>query len=378
MGIHIALFGVLLAMVSFSVLALDDPITIDFSKFAWDRITNIPDIIDWSNKNLSVYQIIAASGIFDNFTYNNINITNSDLGYFDNLFVENISAKNQEIFMRSPTRYYNANSSENSVRIGTPESYFEHSTYDLGLGLGASNNAVSKANYTILGVGEANRTFGTLVLTAGDTSLRTFAPSMIWYGWNSSGIVNGGKSLNMFMFVEKFFSITPRLIFDVVGLETAVWQSSGDFEIRVNDSSDYFLVHSQDGSDLYVRPMVGKVELDAGGDIDITASQNITFRTTNYPYGKINFDFLDTPVISATSSYSPSNLTIRPNDLLIVDGNLSAINVNSSGYNQASDYYSGDGSQGITDSSSYWLCTASDCSTTCQADIKDGLIVGCT
>lgn len=42
------------------------------------------------------------------------------------------------------------------------------------------------------------------------------------------------------------------------------------------------------------------------------------------------------------------------------------------------DYYGGSGSQGITDSSSYWLCTASDCSTSCQVSIEDGLIVGCT
>ena len=44
---------------------------------------------------------------------------------------------------------------------------------------------------------------------------------------------------------------------------------------------------------------------------------------------------------------------------------------------KANDYYSGDGSQGITDTTSYWLCTASDCSTTCQVTIKDGLITGC-
>jgi hypothetical protein len=44
---------------------------------------------------------------------------------------------------------------------------------------------------------------------------------------------------------------------------------------------------------------------------------------------------------------------------------------------QAADYYSGDGTQGITDSSSYWLCTSSDCTTTCQVTIKNGLIVGC-
>lgn len=41
-------------------------------------------------------------------------------------------------------------------------------------------------------------------------------------------------------------------------------------------------------------------------------------------------------------------------------------------------YKSSDGTSGITNSSSYWFCTAADCSTKCQVNIKDGLIVGCT
>lgn len=36
------------------------------------------------------------------------------------------------------------------------------------------------------------------------------------------------------------------------------------------------------------------------------------------------------------------------------------------------------GSSGITDSTSYWLCTASDCSTSCQVTICGGIITGCT
>lgn len=40
-------------------------------------------------------------------------------------------------------------------------------------------------------------------------------------------------------------------------------------------------------------------------------------------------------------------------------------------------YYSSDGSQGITDTSSYWLCTSSNCLSSCQVQIKNGLITGC-
>lgn len=45
---------------------------------------------------------------------------------------------------------------------------------------------------------------------------------------------------------------------------------------------------------------------------------------------------------------------------------------------RANDYYSGDNSQGITNTASYWLCTNSGCTTSCQVQIKDGLITGCT
>jgi len=38
----------------------------------------------------------------------------------------------------------------------------------------------------------------------------------------------------------------------------------------------------------------------------------------------------------------------------------------------------GDGSAGITNSTSYWLCNDSNCTTKCQAIIKNGIITGCT
>jgi hypothetical protein len=45
---------------------------------------------------------------------------------------------------------------------------------------------------------------------------------------------------------------------------------------------------------------------------------------------------------------------------------------------QAADFYSGDGTQGATDSTSFWMCTAADCSSKCQVTIKDGLITSCS
>jgi hypothetical protein len=37
-----------------------------------------------------------------------------------------------------------------------------------------------------------------------------------------------------------------------------------------------------------------------------------------------------------------------------------------------------DDTQGVTDNTSYWLCTAADCSTKCQVTIQSGIITGCT
>ena len=61
-----------------------------------------------------------------------------------------------------------------------------------------------------------------------------------------------------------------------------------------------------------------------------------------------------------------------------VEAILANGNITTTSSVKAGDYYGGNGNQGITDSSSYWLCTAADCSTKCQVSIEDGLIVGCT
>lgn len=77
-----------------------------------------------------------------------------------------------------------------------------------------------------------------------------------------------------------------------------------------------------------------------------------------------------------TSNYYTSNITST--GVVTFDAVGSGAKFNFSDAVQASDYYSGDGTQGITNSTSYWLCTSSVCATTCQVTIKDGLITGCT
>lgn len=40
--------------------------------------------------------------------------------------------------------------------------------------------------------------------------------------------------------------------------------------------------------------------------------------------------------------------------------------------------YISQGSTGLTNTTGFWLCTASDCSSTCQVSITGGLITACT
>lgn len=71
-----------------------------------------------------------------------------------------------------------------------------------------------------------------------------------------------------------------------------------------------------------------------------------------------------------------SNLTVLHTNVDL-GTSVSNTNLRVYGNTRSDNYFSGDNSQGITSTSSYWLCTSSNCSTTCQVQIKDGLITGC-
>lgn len=113
---------------------------------------------------------------------------------------------------------------------------------------------------------------------------------------------------------------------------------------------------------------------------NLTATGNIGIGTTA-PVAKI-----DTVGVGTTNS--TSNLILRnsaktPLVTVLDNGNMGIGTSNPGkklevgGTFQASDYYAGDGSQGITDATSFWMCKAADCSVTCQANIKDGLVTSC-
>lgn len=104
-----------------------------------------------------------------------------------------------------------------------------------------------------------------------------------------------------------------------------------------------------------------------------TKTDNTKF--VSVPYGNFRINRDNGGVLFGTGEdakiyYDGSDLIIDPD---VVGSGKTKVN----GSLQATDYYSGDGTQGITNNTSYWLCTAANCSTTCQATIKDGLITGC-
>lgn len=126
------------------------------------------------------------------------------------------------------------------------------------------------------------------------------------------------------------------------------------------------------------------------GNIDINTNGYITGGGTSYiplayynsgtgkweigasgGYGSMvdKIDFI-TSISDGTASWTSNSLsgftsisgtTLTDGTAILTGGALTGVTVNS----------------GITDSSSYWLCTASDCSTTCQVSIVGGAITGC-
>jgi hypothetical protein len=115
--------------------------------------------------------------------------------------------------------------------------------------------------------------------------------------------------------------------------------------------------------------------------------------TTNYLSGNVGIGTATSSAIleiNSTGSAAALNITsdtgssiLFVNDSNIVIGNAnpqSLLDVNGAANFTGVIDTSGltiNGTQGLTDSTSYWLCTAADCSTKCQVTITNGLITGC-
>ena len=141
--------------------------------------------------------------------------------------------------------------------------------------------------------------------------------------------------------------------------------ATGNIETSQNVSANYF---KGDGSLL--------TNLPAGGESDPvwTANSSTVARTGNCPAGQVVQNTTTSGVqcmtpAAAASYWDRTGTTLTPA--------TAGDNINTTGKIQGK-YYSNDGSQGMTDTTSYWICTDNKCKNFCQLQIKNGLIIGCS
>ena len=135
---------------------------------------------------------------------------------------------------------------------------------------------------------------------------------------------------------------------------------NGHSQLRFLNGSDLKWQLTNPGNDLLLQnaDQDTKVAFKQGGNVGIgTASPDYKLDVDG------NVSLNDT--LYVTESGNVGIGTETPTTALEVKGTINATQLMVNG------------SAGLTDSSSYWLCTAADCSTKCQVTITGGLITGC-
>ena len=156
----------------------------------------------------------------------------------------------------------------------------------------------------------------------------------------------------------------------VTGGNSSAWNRSG---------TTVYLANTDDKIGIGTLTPISELEIKANASIK--------------PEFRINNTGGATGIFIASSSFqigteTPQNIDFFTNNSVVVtidtSGNMgigtttpgSALEVTGA-TNSTSGYIMG-ANTGVTDSSSYWLCTSNDCSTTCQVEISGGIITGCT
>jgi hypothetical protein len=82
--------------------------------------------------------------------------------------------------------------------------------------------------------------------------------------------------------------------------------------------------------------------------------------------------------VDSTSLFLKDNSFSKKFEITRSNGNtFIAGNLNVTGITNTETGYSVNHESGITDNTGFWMCKDVNCSSTCQADIKGGIIVGC-
>lgn len=138
------------------------------------------------------------------------------------------------------------------------------------------------------------------------------------------------------------------------------------------DSAEYW-----DGSDHIIDPDyasegTGTVLIGTTGDDDLLLNDIEVDGTLNVD-GTVDIDATsEMQIDGALTDFGTGTYTVANGDKDVgIAGDLEV-----EGQTHG-DYYSSAGNAGVTDNTSWWLCTANDCSTTCQATFEDGLLISC-
>ena len=206
-------------------------------------------------------------------------------------------------------------------------------------------------------------------------------------GYNTMYLMEEGYQ-NFAMGTNTFYSAKKGAFNVILGAQAGRYLgSSGGNAGNYNIAIGYDAVKGQSGTTTSVSNNIGigrstlkNIVSGSGGNtaVGYMAGEDVTTGAGNVFLG--NQAGQDQVTTESNQLYIANTNTATPLIYGEFDNTYLEINgdANVTGYIQGQDYYSGDGSQGITDTTSYWLCTAADCSSSCQVSIKDGLITGCT
>lgn len=125
-----------------------------------------------------------------------------------------------------------------------------------------------------------------------------------------------------------------------------------------------------------------RMTLENGSGVEYgTVANPIVFYDMNNAgglYGRItDGSVYQMPVYTSANTVGPSSILIDNGTNIGVGTSVPSQKLQVAGTVKATGFASGTAT-GISNSSSYWLCTASDCATKCQVTITAGLITGCT
>ncbi len=120
--------------------------------------------------------------------------------------------------------------------------------------------------------------------------------------------------------------------------------------------------------------------LGSTGNFNVNNNMNVTAASGNTQVGGTlgstgNFNVNNEFNVTAASGNTITNGTFTSKGDFNVNNNF---NVTAASGNVAiNGTLTVPGGAGVTAASSYWLCTAANCSTACQANVSDGVIIGC-